>query len=147
MTTSKRMQSLSRLFETLRGGLIVAAAESSQGTVRLIVENRPALSAIRDSWGRVAVTLTGCRGFGFTSADGVVPVDLARIVAGLKPVVREAHCHDGVCRVECSFGLTVGSLEIDADSFAIMLGGGRTLSLGELLGELTPAAPAYARAS
>ncbi len=142
------MQTLTRLFEILHGGLIVAVSDSASGTVRLIVENRPALAPIRDSWGRVAVTLTGCRTFGFVSGDGVGVSDANRRASTLRPVVREAHSRAGMCRVECGFGLSACTLEIEADTFSLMLGGGRVVSFGELQSELgAPVSAQYAQAS
>lgn len=148
MNTPKCMQSLTRLFEALNGGHIVAVSSPAAGApVRLIIENQAALSGIRGSWGRVAVTLAGCRIFSFSASDDARSVDLTAAAARMKPSVRAARCQSGVCRVECDYPFGMGALEIDAETFSLMLGSGRYVSLVELLEGISPGEPAYAKAS
>lgn len=140
---------LAGLFYLLKGGTLVAISEGKiQGSVRMIVENRSLLSGIADSWGRVVVTMTGCRRFSFRTASSATGVNLLEHSGELKPSIVTVEMREGFCEIGCSCGLMHGTLEIAADGFSIMLGSGRILRLDEFLEELDLHGDvSYARAS
>jgi hypothetical protein len=140
---------LAGLFHLLKGGTLVAiSAGRVQDSVRMIVENRSRLSGIADSWGRVVVTLTGCRRFSFRTEGSVPGVDLIELTGRLKPSLITVKNRIDFCEVGCSCGLMHGTLEIAAEEFSIMLGSGRILRFDEFLEELDRRGDvSYARAS
>lgn len=140
---------LAAFFHLLKGGTLVALSHGrEQDSVRMIVENRPRLAGIADSWGRVVLTLKDCRRFVFRTEDDAPGVDLFELSGTLKPSLLTVKKRAEFCEVGCSCGLMYGSLEIAAEGFSIMLGSGRILRFDEFLEELNRHDGAsYAKAS
>ncbi len=134
--TGESAGELASLFDALREGVIVGATSHRQGVVRLVVENKYALGRIADSWQRLVVTLTGCDTFKYEpSAPGARQED-PKTIGARALRIRAARCESGLVRIVCDTPLGSGVLQVTAASFALMLGGGRTISASALLKDL-----------
>lgn len=127
---------LASLFDALRDGVIVAASCHRQGVVRLVVENKPALGHIADSWQRLVVTLSDCDTFRFETHTPASKLEDPKKIGARALRIKAATNEAGHVRITCETPFGTGVLWVATTAFALMLGSGRTVSATTLLQDL-----------
>lgn len=127
------MSELAATFGALRGGVIVAASSHHVGVVNLVVENKPVLGRISDSWQRLVMTLRGCDAFAYDAAKGSTHLSDPKSIGARALRIRDITEQAGRILIHCETPIESGILHLHARTFTLMLGSGRTINTETLL--------------